>query len=199
MGKRKISLIILSCILMSLPGCMEQGDKEALEEMSSIFLSKENKKDENTNPGETMEIHYIDVGQGDSTLIKTGEHAMLIDAGENNQGKEVVSYLENLGVDKLDYVIGTHPDSDHIGGLDVVLYEMDCETLIMPPVESDTKTYHDVVQAVKTKELDVTSPKVGKNYSFGEGDFTIIAPNEDYGDNTNNWSVGIMLDRKSVV
>ena len=71
--------------------------------------------------GSGLEIHYLDVGQGDATLILCDGHAMLIDAGDNDQGTAVQSYLESQGVSTLDYVIGTHPDADHIGGLDLSL------------------------------------------------------------------------------
>lgn len=60
---------------------------------------------------------------------------MLIDAGDNSCGTKVQAYLENKGVAKLDYVIGTHPDSDHIGGLDVIIYKFDCENVMMPDCE----------------------------------------------------------------
>ena len=142
---------------------------------------------------ETLEVHFIDVGQGDATLIKEGEHALLIDAGENNQGSVVVDYLNSQNIKQLDYVIGTHPDSDHIGGLDVVIEEYTCEKVIMPDVDPDTRTYDDVVSALNDKNLSVTAPKVGDTYSLGDASFTIIAPVRDYGDDTNNWSVGIRL------
>ena len=83
-------------------------------------------------PDGQMTVHFIDVGQGDSILIQCGTHAMLIDAGDNSCGTKVQAYLENKGVAKLDYVIGTHPDSDHIGGLDVIIYKFDCENVMMP-------------------------------------------------------------------
>ena len=63
----------------------------------------------------------IDVGQGDSILIKSGEKAVLIDAGEADQGPVVVNYLKAKGVTSLDLVISTHPHADHIGGLVDVL------------------------------------------------------------------------------
>ena len=75
---------------------------------------------------------------------------MLIDAGNNDKGTTVQSYLMSQGVEKLDYVIGTHPDADHIGGLDVVIYKFDCDTIIMPDVANDTRSYDDVVQAMKS-------------------------------------------------
>ena len=71
--------------------------------------------------GQGLTVHYIDVGQGDSILAGSDGHYMLIDAGENDQADTVVSYLKQAGVTSLDYVIGTHPHSDHIGGLDKVI------------------------------------------------------------------------------
>ena len=62
----------------------------------------------------TLEVHYIDVGQGDATLITCDGHAMLIDAGNNDKGTAVQSYLMHQNVTALDYVIATHPDADHI-------------------------------------------------------------------------------------
>lgn len=143
--------------------------------------------------GSGLEIHYLDVGQGDSTLILCGGHAMLIDAGDNDRGTAVQSYLESQGVTTLDYVIGTHPDADHIGGLDVVLYKFDCQMVMMPDFEKDTRTYDDVVQTMKQKRYKNTLPEVGTVYELGSAVFTIVAPNGEYGDNANDYSVGILL------
>ena len=96
------------------------------------------------------------------------------------------------GVEKLDYVIGTHPDSDHIGGLDVIIYKFQCDTIFMPDFVKDTKTYDDVIQTVKNKNYKITCPNVGDTYNLGEAEFTVIAPNDDYGD-ANNASIGIYL------
>ena len=143
--------------------------------------------------GSGMEVHFIDVGQGDSTLIKAGDHAMLIDAGDNSEGTAVQSYLNSQNVEKLDYVIGTHPDADHIGGLDVIIYKFNCKKVFMPDVTSNTKTYDDVMQALKSKNQKSQAPKLGKTYSLGDATFTIVAPIKEYGDETNNWSIGIVL------
>lgn len=141
-----------------------------------------------------LQVHFLDVGQGDCTLIQTKDHAMLIDAGNNDKGTYVQNYLKKQGIEKLDYVIGTHPDADHIGGLDVVLTKFDCETVIMPERENNTKTYRDVVQVMKQKRLKRTVPKAGQEYILGDARFTITSPvKEDYGDNNNDYSVGILL------
>ena len=144
--------------------------------------------------GSTLEVHFLDVGQGDATLICCGEAAMLIDAGNNSWGDDVRDYLEYQGIGDLDYVIGTHPDADHIGGLDVVMEAFDCGTVIMPDYEKDTQTYTDVTDVMEEKGYELTLPQVGMVYELGEAAFTIVAPNGEYGDNANDYSVGILLE-----
>lgn len=151
------------------------------------------KEEENPVTGK-LSVHYIDVGQGDAALIQCGEHAMLIDAGNNDKGTAVRSYLNSQNVKKLDLVIGTHGDADHIGGLDVVIYNFECETIIMPDRKRDTKTYRDVIDTMENKNYKLTYPEVGKTYSLGEAKVEIIAPcSDDYGSNENNYSVGVLV------
>ena len=145
--------------------------------------------------GSTLEVHYLDIGQGDCTLIRNGEHAMLIDAGNNSKGTQVQAYLEHQGIDHLDYVIGTHPDADHIGGLDVILYKFDCDTILMPDYSKDTRTYEDVIQAVREKDYSITYPVAGTVYALGEAQVTIVCPvKDDYGSNANDYSVGVRVE-----
>jgi len=146
------------------------------------------------NPSEYLKVHFIDVGQGDSILIETTDSAMLIDAGENDQGDIVVGYLQSQDIENLDYVIGTHPHSDHIGGLDTVIQSFPIETIILPPVSHTTKTFEDVLDAVEEAGHQLTKPKVGDTYSLGNASFTIIAPNSEKYSELNNYSVGIKLD-----
>ena len=160
-----------------------------------VFLSTLSGKPstENTLPDNSkLQIHFIDVGQGDSTLITCGGEAMLIDAGENDQGTNVQSYLEEQGIKSLKYMIGTHPDSDHIGGMDVILYKFDCETVIMPDEAKNTATYRDVIDVMKNKRYTNTLPVVGNSYTLGDAEFTILSPGKSY-DNSNNNSVVIIL------
>jgi len=153
------------------------------------------KAPDTSKPEGMLEVHYIDVGQGDATLIKCGSHAMLIDGGNNNKGTTVQLYLKKQGVESLDYVIGTHPDADHIGGLDVIVYKYNCDTVIMPDYEKDTKTYQELVDVIHDKNMKITYPVVGEQYALGEAKFTIIAPNSNsYGGNANDYSVAILLE-----
>ncbi|MEY8355209.1 ComEC/Rec2 family competence protein [Lachnospiraceae bacterium 54-53] len=146
-----------------------------------------------TEGASDLKVHFIDVGQGDSTLAEKDGRFMLIDAGEQDQAETVVSYLKAQGVRKLDYVIGTHPHSDHIGGLEAVIREFDVDKVILPEKEHTTKTFERLLDAVADKNLKITLPRVGDSYKLGDASFRIIAPNRDYGDNLNNWSVGIRL------
>ena len=140
-----------------------------------------------------IEIHFIDVGQGDSILIETSDASMLIDAGENNKGTVVINYLKAQSIEKLDYVIGTHPHSDHIGGLDTVIKSIPVDNIILPPVSHTTQTYEEVLEAIEDADLQITMPVVGDKYTLGPATFTIIAPNSDDYQNLNNYSVGIKL------
>lgn len=120
---------------------------------------------------------------------------MLIDGGNNNKGTTVQLYLKKQGVESLDYVIGTHPDADHIGGLDVIVYKYNCEKVIMPDYEKDTRTYQELVDVIHDKNMKITYPVVGEQYALGEAEFTIIAPNSNsYGGNANDYSVAILLE-----
>ena len=155
----------------------------------------ENPKTENskTENSETeLNVHFLDVGQGDAVLISCDDAYMLIDAGDNDKGTLVQNYLNKQGVEHLDYIIGTHPDADHIGGMDVILYKFDCGTVMMPEVTNDTATYRDVIDTMKEKGYQNTAPVVGDSYSLGSAQFTILGPTDTYED-TNNNSIVLLL------
>ena len=133
-----------------------------------------------------LKVSYIDVGQGDSTLIQYGNKSMLIDGGLASRGDTVVSYLKSKKIKTIDYVIGTHPDADHIGGLTSVVKSFKVKKIIMPNKGNSTITYKNLLKAIKAKKLKITSPKVGKKYTIGKVKVTLVAPNDNYSDNNNN-------------
>lgn len=202
--KKYLSILLILC--MCLTACTatnqatstsekSQSDTTSGEAVQSGQEEKAAKALDTSKPEGMLEVHYIDVGQGDATLIKCGSHAMLIDGGNNNKGTTVQLYLKKQGVESLDYVIGTHPDADHIGGLDVIVYKYNCDTVIMPDYEKDTKTYQELVDVIHDKNMKITYPVVGEQYALGEAKFTIIAPNSNsYGGNANDYSVAILLE-----
>lgn len=202
--KKYLSILLILC--MCLTACTatnqatstsekSQSDTTSGEAVQSGQEEKAAKAPDTSKLEGMLEVHYIDVGQGDATLIKCGSHAMLIDGGNNNKGTTVQLYLKKQGVESLDYVIGTHPDADHIGGLDVIVYKYNCDTVIMPDYEKDTKTYQELVDVIHDKNMKITYPVVGEQYALGEAKFTIIAPNSNsYGGNANDYSVAILLE-----
>lgn len=139
-----------------------------------------------------MSVYIIDVGQGSSTLITTGTHSILIDAGENGQGQAVLDVLDALGIDRLDYMIGTHPHSDHIGGMDEVLKKIAVDTVIMPKIPDKivptTKTYEDVLTILAEKNIKTIAAAPGKSYAVGEMKLDIFGPAIE-ADNLNDTSV----------
>ena len=90
-------------------------------ELQTMSSTNGQNTEETAEVSDTLKVHYLDVGQGDCTLIESQGEYMLIDAGDNDKGTLVQSYLESQNITHLKYMIGTHPDSDHIGGMDVVL------------------------------------------------------------------------------
>ncbi len=180
---RILIISILCTISLLLGGCADSSPSLLPDKGSSITAPS----------GSGLDVHFIDVGQGDSILAESDGHYMLIDAGENDQAGTVISYLKAEGVTKLDYVIGTHPHSDHIGGLDKVIDTFPVDKVFLPPVEHTTKTFEDVLDSIASRGLKITKPKPGDSYDLGNASFTILSPVKDYGNDLNNWSVGIRL------
>lgn len=125
-------------------------------------------------------IHFIDVGQGDCTLITCDDMTLLIDAGENGHETEVLNYLRSMKIDKLDYIIATHQHSDHIGGIPEVLEEYKADNIIMPRLTKEqtptNSTYTAFLKALQNTDAKIISAKPGLKYSLGEAEFEILGP-----------------------
>jgi len=124
---------------------------------------------------QNLKVYFFDVGQADSILVINEEQTMLIDAGNNNDGEMLVQNLKTLGIAKIDYLIGTHPHEDHIGGLDNIIRNFEIGTIYMPKVQTNTKTFEDVLDAVKEKELTITTPKVKDTFQVGQAECQVLA------------------------
>lgn len=139
-----------------------------------------------------MEVHFIDVGQGDSTLVTCGGHAMLIDAGDDTKGTAIQNYLKKQKVTKLDYLILTHPDADHIGGAPVIITKFDVSNVFVSNYEKDNQTYRKLIQSLDDKNINTLTPKVNSIYTLGSAKITILAPGKEY-DNPNDASIALLL------
>lgn len=143
---------------------------------------------------EDLLIDFIDVGQADSILIRNQDKTMLIDAGTNEAGETVVTYLQNLGITQIDYLIGTHPHEDHIGGLDDVINHFNIGQIYMPKTETTTKTFEDVLDAIENKNLTVTSPNKGDKIEIGQAVGTFMTDPILDKDNLNLSSLVLRLE-----
>lgn len=144
-----------------------------------------------------LRIDVIDVGNADSILIRNGTRSMLIDAGTNPAGQDVVDYLHAQGVRRLDLVIATHGDVDHIGGMDNVIDAFEIDTFVMAFMpegfEPTTKSYLSVLQALDKKDIAVTEAEPGAVYTLGDAAVTILGPVQDAEDR-NNMSIVCRVD-----
>ena len=128
-----------------------------------------------TSVTDKLEVYFIDVGQGDSILIKEQDNNVLIDAGNNQDGALLVNYFNDLGIDKFDYLIGTHAHEDHIGGLDDIINNFEVENIYMPKVLTTTKTFEDVLDAVKNKGLSISTPNTDYEFRLNDAKFKVLA------------------------
>ena len=141
-----------------------------------------------------LTVDFIDVGQADSILITNNNESMLIDAGNNEDGEDIVKYLENKGIKKLNYVVGTHPHEDHIGGLDdVINSDIQIENILMPKITTTTKTFEDVLDAIENKGLTVEAPSKGYEFKIGEANCKVMTDSIIDKDNLNISSIVIRL------
>lgn len=159
----------------------------------TIRTSKEVTKNFTSDDRNSLKIYYFDVGQADSILIQNNGQNMLIDAGNNEDGETLVNNLKTLGVENIDYLIGTHPHEDHIGGMDNIIDNFEIGKIFMPNVTTNTKTFEDVIDAVAEKNLQIDTPKQNDEFQVGDAKCQVLYVGEDK-DNLNLSSIVIKME-----
>ena len=176
-SKRIFSLFVLLTICILLVSCGGQAPAS-----------------NNIVPANQLEVTYLDVGQGDSIFIRLpDERTMLIDAGEKNNGPMIEDFLHDQEVDRIDFLIATHPHTDHIGGMETIVRSFEIGKIYMPKKSHTSKTYESLLSAIQEKGLKISTAKAGVSILEEPGlSASILAPTKDY-DDLNNSSAVIKL------
>lgn len=155
--------------------------------------------DDKFKPQPELKVHYIDVGQGDSTLIQTPDGAnILIDGGIKSAGQKVVSYLKSKDVGKLDMVVATHPHADHIGGLIPVLNAFQVDKFVDSGKAHTSQTYLEMLTIIDNKNIPFEVAQKGKVYAFDNGFKMTTIHADSTATNLNNASVSFKAEYNKV-
>lgn len=151
----------------------------------------------NVPTNEELKVYFIDVGEAESILVNSNNKFMLIDAGNNEDGDKLVTYLKSLGVNKLEYVILTHAHEDHAGGMDNIIRSFDIGSFYMPDVSFTSTTFIEMVKELENKGLKYKVPVIGKNIFLGESSIKFLYVNDNEEDINSN-SIVSKLSYKNV-
>ncbi len=142
-----------------------------------------------------LTVAFIDVGQGDSTLITCDGETMLIDAGVYSERQNLSSFLRRQGIESLDYCVATHSHSDHIGGMSHILYNFTPVNFIYPAYKSNSSDWYSLLDTCDELGISYSTPTPGNTFSVGGATLTVLSPYKDANyDNLNNQSLVIRLD-----
>lgn len=164
---RKIILVFMLAVL--LVGCTNTSTEKS----TSVIA------------GDEMRVHFINVGQGDSILIEApNKKFMLIDGGMKGEGKNVVAYLREQGVEQLEYVVATHPDADHIGGLIAVLNSISIKNFVDSGKVHTSQTYEEMITLIADKNIPYIVPETGEKITLDDRlDVVVLASDKEASDN----------------
>lgn len=179
--KRFFGIILALLILLNFTACSELN-------------TNDNKVDLNGK----LVFFAIDVEQGDGLLIRTPNNSyIMIDAGSEKAEEYLNKFLGDSNIDKIDYVIATHPHEDHIGNLDYIIYKYNVKKVYMPRVTTNTKTFEKLMEAIKSKNLRIITAKAGQSFEVDGVKFEFLAPNKDKYEDLNNYSAVLKISYKN--
>ena len=189
--KRKLIISIISIILVSFFYFITNyinPEENNIQERKTIPVTK----------GETLEVSFIDVGQADSILIENEGHYMLVDAGNNEDGEKLVTYFKEQNINTFDYVVGTHPHEDHIGGLDDIINNFKINNFYMPDVITTTLTFEEVLDALENNNVNLTIPKENDSFSLGEANIEVLHVGDESESDLNNTSIILKVTYQNI-
>ncbi|WP_292388043.1 MBL fold metallo-hydrolase [Methanosarcina sp. UBA5] len=181
------AIFCLTLILIA-SGCTDP--KETPLETASEQTTPTTTQNTVTQSGQNLTVHFLDVDQGDSILLEIDGKSMLVDSGESDQGKVVTAYLQNQGISTLDYVVATHPHSDHIGGMNEILNNFQVEHFVDSGYPHTSKTYENMLTTIDQKNIPFQVAQAGQKIDFDPAvDIEVLNPTKTYSEDLNENSV----------
>ena len=184
--KRSILLVVFLLMLTSILSSCIGKDSVNLEQPSVQEKSND------------LKVHFIDVGQGDSTLIQLADgKTILIDGGNKADSSVIIDYLKALNIKSIDYLIATHPHEDHIGSLPAIIKYFNIGNIYMPKITHNTKIFEDLLLSIKAKGYKINTAAAGvKIIDTIDHKLVILAPNSEEYKDLNNYSAVVKLTYK---
>ena len=169
-------LIILAAVVVLLSISLAIGMHTMRYRGSEKIESSHPSNSQPVLPESSFEIHFFDKGEADSALVACDGHYMLIDGGNPGNSSFLFSYLQKHGIDYLDYIVCSHPHTDHVGGLAGALNYAAVGVAYCPVTEYDSRAFSSFVKYLSAQDKTITIPSVGQTVSLGSAKVTFVGP-----------------------
>lgn len=168
--------LALLAMLLALLYSQCEPFREALDELGIITTTTASAPVPTDPEGKELLLHYIDVGQGDATLLQTPSGSVLIDCGVPAAGEDLVAYIRSLGIERLEYFIITHPDEDHMGSAAYVINNLEVGTVVMNGQEKTAKFFTRALEAMEERGVEGIIAEVGDTLTVGALSLRVLGP-----------------------
>lgn len=145
-----------------------------------------------------LAVHFINVGEGDSTLLTCDGEAMIVDFGIGENKENLLDYLKSQGVEKLKYAVGTHPHGDHMGAMSHIIENIPIDKIMLTKHESDEPFYLRTKRDIKKHHIPVIHPKAGKKFKLGKAKIKVLAPLKKKYKSDNDYSLVLKVVYKKI-
>ena len=203
MKKSLICFALVFAIILSFPAYAKSaGNVRTAKNSKAVKKTKASKKSKTAKKKKIpankkrsrLEVHFINVGEGDCILICSKMKAMIIDFGVGSNKKKICAYLKKQGVYQLEYAVATHPHVDHMGSMPYVINNIPVKKVMMTDYYRDISYYHKTIAVCKKKKIPIHIPHSGETCKLGNKVFLqFLAPNSTSYERLNNYSLVIRL------
>lgn len=196
--KKNLSLFLTLVMLFSFSACgtltQNTAPTNSAPDSTYATATPTPEQNETTIPeGSSFAVHFIDVGQGDAALVLCDDMSMLIDGGKSTVSDTIYTYLNKQGITYLDYIVCSHADEDHVGGLSGALSAVSVGTVYAPETEADTKAYQNFKRKTQEQGLEIQHLEHGSSFPFGSSTVQALGPIHENTSERNNTSIVLKI------